>query len=405
MIERIKTITQHTIHKQIQDYYVIMKLNDRTKSTMALYRLFLVSYMLRNIKIPGMGTPHDYPKMMLCQILMMVYWLSCGLPVWKVMEHNICVFNEEMGETYYSILARCVLGDNIKSDFDHMNKIFSLLPLYKNVKDDISNDVNNKAFSHTWHHNIPVDAEEVTATVFFFKRLINDVVDGKYRSYAYSDKYPTIGTCIATRTTGYVPLVYRTDLSLEVTQLATKIRTAISTDFMTPFVNDWPFNPIPDGGRMRRESKSAEDDEEKKHDGGGMDDDDENESDNDNNWVEGPPWNECEVGKFAVIRCEIGTPSKFGICVVKVVQKDQEILTDVFPKRKLYGKEYLCTQSNIELRCVRGGKWNWHNTRSTIDEYDNFNVIMYFDRLIDGALPLSVMQTIEHVHSTKRIFF
>ena len=168
LIERIKTITQHTIHKQIQDYYVIMKLNDRTKSTMALYRLFLVSYMLRNIKIPGMGTPHDYPKMMLCQILMMVYWLSCGLPVWKVMEHNICVFNEEMGETYYSILARCVLGDNIKSDFDHMNKIFSLLPLYKNVKDDISNDSNNKPFSHTWHHNVPVDAEEVTATVTFF---------------------------------------------------------------------------------------------------------------------------------------------------------------------------------------------------------------------------------------------
>ena len=121
--------------------------------------------------------------------------------------------------------------------------------------------------------------------------------------------------------------------------------------------------------------------------------------------VWGPPWSECEVGKFVVLRCEIGTPSKFGVCVIKVVQKDVEILTGRFPVRTLYGKEYLYTLSNIEPRCVRGGKWNWHNTKSTIDEYDNFNVIMYFDRLIDGALPLVVMQTIEHVHSTKRIFY
>ena len=89
-----------------------MKLNDRKKSTMALYRLFLVSYMLKNVKFAGYGTPHDYPKMMLCHILIMSYWLSSELPVWNVMENNMCVFNEELGETYYSVLSRCVLGDN-----------------------------------------------------------------------------------------------------------------------------------------------------------------------------------------------------------------------------------------------------------------------------------------------------
>ena len=382
-----------------------MKLNDRKKSTMALYRLFLVSYMLKNVKFDGYGTPHDYPKMMLCHILIMSYWLSSQLPVWNLMENNMCVFNEELGETYYSVLSRCVLGDNIKSDFEHMNKLFTLLPLYKNVKDDISSDTQNKEFSHTWHHNVPNDAEEVTATVFFFKRLINDVVDGKYRSYQFTDKYPSIGACIATRTTDYVPLVYQTDLSVEVNTLAAKIKKAISTDFMTPFINDWPFKPIQANDRGRRESKSVISEGEDEDDSINMGDYDEKHTEVDDDAVWGPPWSDCAVGKFAVLRCEIGTPSKFGVCVIKVIQKDAEILNGLYPVRKLYGKEYLCTLSNIEPRCVRHGKWNWHSSRSTMEEYDNYNVLAYFDRLHEGFLPVTVAQTIEHTHATKPVFY
>ena len=382
-----------------------MKLNDRKKSTMALYRLFLVSYMLKNVKFAGYGTPHDYPKMMLCHILIMSYWLSSELPVWNVMENNMCVFNEELGETYYSVLSRCVLGDNIKSDFDHMNKLFSLLPLYKNVKDDISSDTQNKAFSHTWHHNVQIQSEEVTATVFFFKRLINDVVDGKYRSYQFTDKYPSIGACIATRTTEYVPLVYQTDLSVEVTTLAAKIKKAISTDFMTPFVNDWPFKPIPVRDRGRRESKSVISEGEDENESKNTDDYDEKHISDDDVDVWKPLWSDCAVGRFAVLRCEMGTPSKFGVCVVKVVQKDDEILNGEYPVRKLHGKEYLCTLSNIEPRCVRNGKWNWHSNRSTVEEYDNYNVLAYFDRLNEGYLPLSVARSIEHTHATSPVFY
>ena len=59
----------------------------------------------------------------------------------------------------------------------------------------------------------------------------------------------------------------------------------------------------------------------------------------------------------------------------------------------------------IEPRCVGNGKWNWHINRSTIEEYDNYNVLAYFDRLIDGYLPLSVAQTIEHTHETSPVFY
>ena len=75
-----------------------MKMNDRTRSMMALYRLFLVSYMLKTARIANMGTPHDYPKLMLAHMLVMSYWSDNELPVWQLMENSMFLFNEEMGD-------------------------------------------------------------------------------------------------------------------------------------------------------------------------------------------------------------------------------------------------------------------------------------------------------------------
>lgn len=371
---------------------------------MALYRLFLVSYMLKNARIANMGTPHDYPKLMLAHMLVMSYWSDNELPVWQLMENSMFLFNEEMGEAYYSILARCVLGDNIKSNFEHMNKIFTLLPLYKHVKDDISTDVRDKQFSLTWHHNIPTDADEVTATSFFFKRLINSIADGKYKSYTFTTKYPSIGSCIETLTTQYVPLVYISDVSAAIDGMTTKIQKALGTNFMSPHLPDWPFEPDHgsndadnDGKQSNRNTVVNEGDEmfsmDTKHDDSDFDD-----------ICWGPPWTECSVGRFAVIRCEIGAPPEFGICVVKVTRKDEENLSGSYPVRILEGKEYLCTVSNVQMRCVRNGRWNWHNVKSTTDVYDNSSVIAYFDRLNDGALPSHVIQAVELSHAKKTIF-
>ncbi len=68
-------------------------------------------------------------------------------------------------------------------------------------------------------------------------------------------------------------------------------------------------------------------------------------------------------------------------------------------------KEYVGTLSNIKLRCFRSGKWNRHSSKRTVEEYDNYNVIAYFDRLNEGSLPLVVAQTIEHTHALKSIFY
>ena len=371
---------------------------------MALYRLFLVSYMLKSVRIPTMGMPHDYPKMMLAHMLIMSYWSENDMPVWRLMENNMFLVNEEMGETYYSILARCVLGDNIKSNFEHMNKIFTLLPLYKQVKDDISVEIRDKQYSLTWHHNIRTDADEVTATSFFFKRVISNIIEGKYKSYTYTTKYPTIGSCIDTMTKDYAPLVYITDVSEAVDGMTLKIQRALSSNFMSPHLDDWPFkanNGEYDAKEERKQNRRGNM-ENKENDNDSMDNKHDDSEVDAVSW--GPPWNDCRIGRFAAIRCEIGAPPESGICVVKVNRKDEENLTGPYPVRILEGKEYLCTSSNVQMRCVRNGKWNYHNVRSTTDVYDNSSVISYFDRLNDGVLPSHVIQVVEQSHSRKPIF-
>ena len=385
-----------------------MKLNDRSKSTMALYRLFIVSSMLKNAKIAGKskGTPHDYPKMMYTQMLSMAYWSSKNLPPWRFMQNNMCLFNEEMGETYYSILSRCVLGDNIKSDFDHMNKMFKLLPLYKEVKEQTSSDSSNAKFSISWHHTIPADCDEVNATTFFFKRMFRNMAVNRYKSYTYMSNYPTQVVCLQSLTRAYVPMVFTADMTEQVNELIAKITKALRSKFLKPHMNDWPFAP-------QHNDDSDDDDEGHMIEDGEVDNvsspsrrnrNERKTADVDEVW--GPPWEECAVGRFAVVRCKIGTPPLFGVCVIKVSSKADEVFINGECSRLLCGKEYNCTVTNTDPRCIRHGRWHLHRQGSTIDEYDNYQVIAYFDDLQDktGVLPTAVMQAVELSDKSKPVF-
>ena len=106
------------IYIQVQDYYVYMRLQNRQNCMASLYRLFCVCFMLRNVSIPGAGTPHDYPKRQLSYMLLLTHWKNASHVTWQLLDGHINLFNEEYGEAVFSILSRSVLGDNIKSDFD-----------------------------------------------------------------------------------------------------------------------------------------------------------------------------------------------------------------------------------------------------------------------------------------------
>lgn len=387
------------------DYYITMKLNDRSKSLMSLYRLFMISFMLRNARIEGMGLPHDYPKMMLCQLLVMTYWYDQQLPVWKLMNQNMCLFNEEMGEAYYSILGRVVLGDYIKSNFEHMNKHFKLLPIYKQVKDDIFADSNNEKFSLTWHHNIAQNSDEVTATAFFFKRAISDILRGKYRSYTFDKVYPAAHSSLLTRTTTYVPLIFNNQVVVGIDAIVLKIRKAITGNILLPHLQDWPFEP-PDSDDDEGDASEESDDDGSEDVNSSMTTAGETKEDHSViRWYKGPPWEQCVVGQFAVVRSLIGTPPQKGIRVIKITKKfDIRLVPGNDSIMQLEGKEYIGTISNIDPRCQRHAKWHWHQRRSVTDTFDNYEVVVYFQALNDGHLPTSIIHKMDVANNTSPLF-
>ena len=155
------------IQIQVQDYYLSLRFNNVAFSVQMLYRLYVASSMLRHMKIKGRGTAHNYPKMELTQLLILEYWRKVGYYAGDMMEANMSIANEELGEATFSLLGRAVLGDSCRSDFQYMRGVYKLLPIYREVKNDLSTQQGKKD-TINWHHRIKEDDEAVLSTRVFF---------------------------------------------------------------------------------------------------------------------------------------------------------------------------------------------------------------------------------------------
>ena len=359
--------------------------------------------MLRSVTIPGYSRNHDYPKKIMTYLLTLNYWRHNDMPIWKMMEHNICILNEELGELYYSILSRCVLGDNIKCNFDHMNKIYKLLPIYRDIREEMFVDNNNKD-SITWHHQIPVDAPDVTATAFFFNRLIRYIVEGKHRSYDVEKEYKSQIDCTMKATKSYIPLVYNTMIIDEMNPLITTIKTNITTNFLKDHVEDWPF--IPDGEVEALSDHAEEEEKANRPSIHNMDGIDSKHSDDvETKW--GAPWEQCIPNHFAVQESKFDEGKSKGISVYKILSITNDCL-DEHGKvlRTFSGREYTCTLLNTNGLCVTKGKWHFHakNSQSGVHDIFHYDVISYFEKLHNNMLPPSVIKDIDLIEQQKVIF-
>jgi hypothetical protein len=162
------------------------------------------------------------------------------------MKNNMGIFNEELGEITFSILAQKVLGDNVKDDFAHMNNIFSLLPLYRDVKDDVMAD-QNILHSLSGRHKIDPNGEEIHATVAFFRRTIRQITSNTHRSYDGSiQSYQSSALASEHMVTIDVPLVYMswTQLKDYVDRAFDGIEHDMGGFFVFPNRDMWPESNV-----------------------------------------------------------------------------------------------------------------------------------------------------------------
>ena len=367
-----------------------MRFNKRDHCIRALYRLFCVCYMLRSVKAVGLTLAHDYPKRQLSYMLLLAYWQKTGHVTYSIMDGNMNLFNEEYGEIFFSTLSRCVLGDHIKADFDHMNNIYKLLSVYRDVKNDMLQEHSGSSRSINWHHNIPSDSEDVAATAFWFRRVITQICNGTYKSYTRKSKYGTQLKELESLSISYTPLVFSDNILNDIDGLYDRISHDICANWVTKYTDQWDSEvaPIENVNDMVLDEKhNSESDASVVSDG-----DD----------TLGPPWVECIEGWFAVTSDSYG--GNKGICVYKVIDKHPLPVNSSESYGTFEGKEWICTKDNTRVECVKHGKWNWHPVRSNIQTVYNWCVISYFENFDARKLPIIVVRKILDIHSRQNIF-
>jgi hypothetical protein len=202
-----------------------------------------------------------------------------------MMQDNMSCVNEELGELTFSVLSRCALGDTQQSDFQHMHKMYELLPVYMEVKQDVHADTKNKE-SIGWRHTIDSNSDEVRSTAFFFKRTTTLIIQDRYQSYdgtPESFSSQVISNDHLTR--NHLPIAYISDISDSCASLVTKLRKEVMGNFLSSHKSIWPVVDDSEG--------------------------DDSDDDSDNNIMDEskvdweimagvPNWNLCKVGSFAV---------------------------------------------------------------------------------------------------------
>ncbi len=352
--------------------------------------------LLRNVRVPHTGKAHNYPKFQLSYLLLIEHWRTSKHVIWTMMRRNIHIFNEEYGEVFFSILGRSVLGDHVKSKFDHIRRLYRMLPQYREIKNDILSDQNTSG-SKSGRHIIDLDSDEVRVTKIFFQNVIRQVVSNKYKSYnGTKSSFSNRTTALSNLTCDYIPVVYHTDVLTLVNVMFRLIKTDIEGFFLYNFTNIWPeadLNPDEIGhigvlGNNEVEVKEVEVD---------IQDDD---------W--GACWNDCKIGWFAVVRFCFGNGK--GIKVMKVrkinavpVMEDGNISDEVY--ESFSGSEWFCVSDNRLPSCL-SQTWAFHAAQSRIlHEIFNYSVIVYFEKLeAGGKIPFATCEVVREYADSNLVF-
>ena len=176
------------LHSQLFDFSISLKLDLGSKSLSCLVRLLRVFICLKSAV---------YEKTVTVGLIQLIYLMSVNHPVFTMFQHNVTVFNEEMGETLISILARHCLSDTIKFDWSHIDQKWKLIHFIRSCLKDFEEDfsLNNHANDSLDISSIKVspDSPEVARLAVFFRHFIDSVLNNNAKQYRLLDSKSNYG--------------------------------------------------------------------------------------------------------------------------------------------------------------------------------------------------------------------
>jgi hypothetical protein len=362
-------------------------MKDIGQSTKHLYRLWIVCTLLRETRIEGHGKAHDYPLFILTQILVMEHWRTTEYVAVAMMREDLSIVNEEFGEITFSMLGRLVMGDNCKSDFEHMHRIYSMIPIYRDVKDDLLDDT-GRVGSLSWRHTIGPQSQAVVLTGTFFQKLIREVVANTYLSYDGSRACFKSQAAAATHLSSlHTPLMWNPQVLNSFDASVELVRSRLSSNFLGPHVDLWPeANIAAEDRNVNRQNLSVNDlDESKEAEFEGQ------------RW--GAPWRHCQAGRLAVCTCEFVDGLGLAVYAIEEIKQDTEDEEGQLV-RTFTARQYRCSVKNTDQGCLTG---TWKSeSRTQIETVNDWEVLTYFRQMAhNGRLPEDVVEKIrEHERNT-----
>jgi hypothetical protein len=118
------------------------------------------------------------------QLLILLYQREQNLPSWQMLMQDPSMFNEETGEMSFSILSRCVQGEQMAQRSEHLDNMYRIIPEIMSVEDDIQSDMSgNDGPKFNWRRVAKPECEEVEAVTAFMKGLCRSAAMGTAKQY------------------------------------------------------------------------------------------------------------------------------------------------------------------------------------------------------------------------------
>jgi hypothetical protein len=146
----------------------------------------MISYA-QMFKVLYLLNAESYSRNMYMNYSILMYHQSINSTFWKMFKEQIICTNEEAGELSFSVLSRCTLGDTVKSKFEQLSRMYSLLHVYRQINQDMADDMGLKKQRHG-NASIKKDSPEVTIVAAYFTTKIIECRNHAFYEYDGSKK-------------------------------------------------------------------------------------------------------------------------------------------------------------------------------------------------------------------------
>jgi hypothetical protein len=219
----------------VLDYGIALKM-DKYKLSMNM--------LLRMIKVFSCISTSNftYVRSMIVSYQVLLYHNYTKTGVRTMIRDNIACLNEESGECSFATLSRLVTKSATKNDFKYMDSMYGILPVYRQVCQDISEDVKAPLCARGTVSNLDLSSDPVKATISFLRGWIHRARYNQLLVYdlrKHNLKSAEAGQKAMHRQID-VPMLYKNDTTDAIKGHIAFAKRSVSQFWLGDYSNIWP---------------------------------------------------------------------------------------------------------------------------------------------------------------------